>query len=143
MTALSKMYHDVRAQGIVLFVYDIGFSDAATLEIDGDYAIFLDFSMYPSIASYKEALAHELGHCCTGCTHTLSSPYDLIAKHEYKADRWAFEHYLPFDELCTAVRYGLTQPWQIAEWMDFPEAYVRRAIAYYTQTRGLRFDVSV
>ena len=136
---LSKMYRDIRQRGIRLFVHSIGFTDAATLEMGGEYAIFLDFNQFSDVSQYREALGHEIGHCATGCTHAVSSPWDLVEKHEYKADRWAFEHYLPPEELQAAMDAGLTEPWQLAEWYGFPEQYVRRALEYWTQRRGVRF----
>ena len=105
----------------------------------GEYAIFLDFNQFSDVSQYREALGHEIGHCATGCTHAVSSPWDLVEKHEYKADRWAFEHYLPPEELQAAMDAGLTEPWQLAEWYGFPEQYVRRALEYWTQRRGVRF----
>ncbi|WP_367924646.1 ImmA/IrrE family metallo-endopeptidase [uncultured Ruthenibacterium sp.] len=136
---LSKMYRDIRRRRIRLFCHSIGFTDAATLEMGGEYAIFLDFSKLGSVDQYQEALGHEIGHCATGCTHSVASPWDLVEKHEYKADRWAFEHYLPANELQSAIDAGLTEPWQLAEWYGFPESYVRKALEYWTKRRGVRF----
>lgn len=140
MSSLSKIYQDVAAQDISLFLYPIGFTDAASICLNGRYAIFLDFSKFPSLRAYTEALAHECGHCATGAMHTVSSPYDLVEKHEYKANRWAFERYLPFEELALAMGRGYTEAWQLAEYYGFPEDFIRAALCYYTQNKGLRFD---
>lgn len=140
MSTLSKIYQDVSAQDISLFLYPIGFADAASIRLNDQYAIFLDFSKFPTLRAYTEALAHECGHCATGAMHTVSSPYDLIEKHEFKADRWAFERYLPFDALCDAMRHGCTGTWQLAEVFGFPEDFIRKAIRYYVQNKGLSFN---
>ena len=136
---LSVLYRDAQALDVRIFPYAIGFTEAATVEVAGRYGIFVDFDRLGSLQEFKAVLAHELGHCATGCTHRVSSPYDLICRHEYKADRWAIQRYLPFEALQEAVAAGCTEPWQLAEHLQLPEALVRRALHYYLRVRGLRF----
>ena len=125
--------------GAGIHPYSIGFAGAATIEMGGQYGIFVDFEKLGGLAEYKAALAHELGHCATGCTHRVSSPHDLICRHEYKADRWAIQRYLPFEALQQAIWDGCAEPWQLAERFGVPEKTIRRALHYYTQARGRRF----
>lgn len=139
MVELSQIYEDLSAQHARLIPYPIGFSPAAVIERGGEYGVFVDFERCDTVRQLKGVLAHETGHCATGCTHALSSPWDLVEKHEYKANRWAFERYLPPDELRRAMAGGCTEPWQLAEWFDLPEPEIRRALWYYTQCRGLQF----
>lgn len=131
MVELSAIYNEIEAQGITLFTQDIGFADAATIEMNGKYGIFLDLSCFDSIPKYKAMLVHELGHCATGCTHKVSSPLDLIEKHEYKANKWAIERYIPFESLQFAFKQGYTERWQLAECFDMPESFVALALDYY------------
>jgi len=131
VTELSELYTDLEKQRIKLFTRDIGFAKAATIEINGNYGIFLDLACFQSIKSYKECLAHELGHCATGCTHKVSSSLDLVAKHEYKANRWAIERYIPFEDLQKAIEKGYIEKWQLAEYFDLPEEFIEKALNYY------------
>lgn len=87
----------------------------------------------------KGALAHEVGHCATGCTHKVSSSLDLVEKHEYTANRWAIERYLPFDAMNDAMEHGYVEPWALAEYFDLPENFILKAIRYYTIYRGQKF----
>lgn len=136
---LSVLYRDAQNLGVRIYPYAIGFAGAATLEVADRYGIFVDFDRLGSLQEFKTALAHELGHCATGCTHRVSSPYDLICRHEYKANRWAIQRYLPFEALQEAVAAGCTEPWQLAEYFQLPEHAVREALAYYLGVRGLTF----
>lgn len=140
MTDLSTIYRDADTLGVPIYPYDIGFADAATLEMGGRYAVMVDPVRIRSISRIKGVLAHELGHCATGCTHRVSSPYDLVARHEFKANRWAVEQYLPFAQLREAVAGGLTEPWQLADYFDLPEEQIRWALTYYTEVRELSFN---
>ena len=137
---LSRICKDVCDLNILLLYHQIGFTDAASLEMGGEFAIFLDLSQLPSSAQQCEALAHELGHCATGCTHKVSSSWDLISKHEHKANRWAYEKYLPEEELRRLMQDGCTEVWQLAERLGFPEKTVRDAVLYWTECRGVDFN---
>ena len=140
---LCEVYADARALGANIYAYNIGFADAATVEMNGRYGIFVDISHPHSWRQMSWQLAHELGHCATGCTHKLSSPYDLIARHEYKADRWAITRYLGVEALRRAMAAGYTEPWQLAEYFDLPQPAIEKALYYWTQCRGVDFNHTV
>lgn len=99
----------------------------------------IDPSCFTSIREMKEAIAHEAGHCATGCTHKISSSLDLVEKHEYKANRWAIERYLPFDDINSAIKAGYTDLWELADYLNVSEKFLRKAIGYYTGPRGKHF----
>ena len=141
MIEMSDIYSGIARTGAALYSYDIGFSDAATIELNGRYAVMFDPSLFSSIRSLKWALAHENGHCATGCTHKTGSPWDLIERHEHKANRWAFETYLPPQEIQRAISAGYTEPWQLAEWFDIPQADLEAALRFYAQNRNIVFRV--
>lgn len=131
MDKLISLYQELSAQGITFYTWDLDGGKAATLEVNGRYAIFMDVDHIHTTAEERVILAHEGGHAVTGATHRLSSPFDLIAKHEYQANKWAFKKLLPPEELDQAVRAGYTEPWQLADYFQLPESFVVRAIAYY------------
>ena len=79
----------------------------------------------------KEALAHELGHCEYGGFYNRYSRYDIRAKAERRADKWAFAKLVPYGQLVQAVRHGVTEVWDLAELFDVSCEFMQRAIAYY------------
>lgn len=139
-TEVTDLYDDLQNVGATLCLYPIGFVDAATLEMNKQYAVFVDPSYFSTVMKMKEAIAHEIGHCATGCTHKVSSPLDLVAKHEYKANRWAIEKYLPFEAINSAMKKGCTEPWELADYFNVSEEFIRKAIRYYTGPRGKHFE---
>lgn len=76
-------------------------------------------------------LAHELGHCETGSFYTKNT-LQLCSKMEYKADKWAIQKIIPFDELLNAVKDGITEKWELAEYFSVTEDYICRAYDIYT-----------
>ena len=137
---LSEVYQDAERQKAAIYSWEIGFADAATIEIGGNYAIFIDLRKCRSLNDYAWKLAHEVSHCATGCTHKLSSGFDLIEKHEYKANRRQIETYLPVEDLRAAARKGLREAWEIADELNVPQYAVEQAVHYWRDLRGEKID---
>lgn len=91
----------------------------------------MDFGNIHSSAEELVVVAHEGGHISTGATHKVNSPYDLIEKHEYKADKWAVQKLIPEEELDEAVASGCTELWQLAEHFAVTEEFMRKAVCWY------------
>lgn len=77
------------------------------------------------------ALLHETGHCETGSFYNQYSRFDITAKQEYRANKWAAEHALPKEALEQAAAEGYTEAWQLAEYFGVTEDFVRFAYAQY------------
>ena len=82
-------------------------------------------------AEEKSAVLHEGGHYATGTTHEVCSPWDLVEKHEYKADKWAVQRALTAEELDEAVAGGCTEMWELAEHFGVTEELMRKAVCWY------------
>lgn len=63
-----------------------------------------------------------------------------MKKHEYKANRWKIERYLPFDIMKDAMEHGYIEPWALADYFDVPEEDIVMAIQYYIERRGMKFS---
>lgn len=111
----------------------------AMQDLDG-CAIFFNDKAFATTAKKREVLYHETGHCVTGSFYNIYSPFDIRQKHENTADRWAIKELLPFDEMRGAMREGYTEVWELAEYFDVTESFVRRAYDYYINARGLDFN---
>lgn len=79
----------------------------------------------------KIRLAHELGHCETGAFYNRYSKLDLISKKEYKADKWAISRLIPKGDMKAAMIDGYVELWQLAEYFDVTEEYVKKAMWIY------------
>lgn len=52
-------------------------------------------------------------------------------KQELTARKWAYEKVLPREAIETAFETGHTELWDIAEYLDIDEAFLREALKYY------------
>lgn len=111
----------------------------ATVRDNGAYAIFLDFSQIRSARLLRGVCYHELGHAATGALHRIDSPYELVERSEYRANRWAAQNYMNEADFREAFAAGCTELWQLAEYFELPESDIQKALTYWTERRGVDF----
>lgn len=137
MEKLDSLYQWLQGEGVFLFDRQLPFSKdrskAVTIRLnDGStWGIFLDKGRIKTSAEEHSAVLHESGHYATGTTHAVTSPFDLVEKHEYKADKWAVKKLLSVDELDEAVADGCTEIWELAERFGVTEDLMRKAVCWY------------
>lgn len=137
MEKLEQLNDWLEQEGVFVFDRQLPFSSeqskAVTVRLNaGVWGIFLDRGRLETEAEELSAALHEGGHYATGTTHALSSPFDLVAKHEVKADKWAVKRLLTARELDDAVAGGCTEIWQLAEHFGVTEELMRKAVCWYT-----------
>lgn len=128
MTTNETLMRLAESRGYEVFYLPLSENRALTVECDG-YHIALAHHL--ERVAEKEALAHELGHCEYGGVYNRHSPYDIKAKAEYRADKWAFGRIVPVRQLRAAIRRGLATAWELAEVFGVSCQYMQRALDYY------------
>ena len=142
MFELSDFYGFCKANQVDVIPFAGCPCPGATIR-DGEwYAVFLDFSKIRSTRLLRGVCCHEMGHVATGALHKVDSPFELAERSEYRANRWAAQHYLTREDFQEAFDAGYTEPWQLAEFFDMPERDVRAALTYWTERRGVDFNHS-
>lgn len=136
MESLTELRRWLMDEGVFLFDRQLPFhggrTHAVTIRLaDGTWGIFLDGDRLDTAAKEKSTALHEAGHYATGATHALCSPYDLVAKHEYKADKWAVQRAFSAQELDDAVAAGCTELWELAEHFGVTEEFMKKAVCWY------------
>lgn len=139
MFDLSDFYSYCKENKITVLPFDNALSKGTSIR-DGDlYAIFLDFSQIHSTKLLKGICYHELGHVGTGALHKVSSPHEMVERSEYRANRWAAEHFLTASDFQDAFAHGYTEIWELSEYFDLPEEDVKKALTYWSERRGIIF----
>lgn len=92
----------------------------------------LDNSRAMTLAEEQTRLGHELGHCLYGGFYRRQDPFDLVERHEVRADRWYIKRAIPRRTLFRLLKQGY-DAWEIAELLNTTEEYVRRAYYYYKE----------
>ena len=141
MFELCDFYEYCRENHIDVIPFDRCPQPGATVRDEDFYAVFLNFAQIRSARLLRGVCCHELGHAATGALHKVNSPYELVERSEYRANRWCAEHFLTREAFQEAFAAGYTELWQLAEYFDLPEADTQNALTYWTKSRGVDFNV--
>lgn len=115
------------AEGIEVYYGDI--PECGSMSIPDN--VCLDYRFANEGAEERVRLAHEIGHCVKGAFYNQYSTHDVVAKHEYRANKWAIEKLVPEDELNEAVSAGYLEPWELADYFCVTEEIMKKAMDYY------------
>ena len=140
MFELSQFYEYCRRNRVDVIPFAGIPQPGATIRDGSHYAVFLDFDQIRSTRLLRGVCAHEMAHAATGALHKVSSPYELVERSEYRANRYMAQTYLTAADFREAFEAGCRELWQLAEWFDLPTADVEKALRYWTDRRGIRFS---
>lgn len=118
--------------GVEIVSFHLPNADSMSAEVNGRCYIGLDDSRHRSLAEEQARIGHELGHCLYGGFYTRTSPFDVMERHEVRADRWYIKRAIPRKILFGLLSRGYNA-WEIAEQLNTTEEYVRRAYYYYKE----------
>jgi hypothetical protein len=136
---ISDFYGYCKTHNVDVIPYDGCPQPGATIRDDGFYAVFLDFTKIKSTRLLRGVCFHELGHIATGALHKVDSPYELVERSEYRANRWATETFLTEEAFREAFALGYTELWQLSEYFDLPERVVADALTYWKDRKEISF----
>lgn len=140
MFSLSEFYGYCKQNDVDIMPFAALPRPACTVRDGGYYAVVLNFKRLHTVRQVRTAMLHESGHLHTGALHKVDSPFQLVAQNEHRADADSFRRCLPAEEICQAMRQGYTEPWQLADYFDLDEDYIKKALHYWTECRGVDFN---
>ncbi len=129
MVTNDDLYGIAERRGHVVICESL--TETPSLSLQTNKRCYIAIDQRLNVQQEREALAHELGHCEYGGFYNRYSKYDIRAKAERRADKWAFARLVPYGRLMQAVRHGVTEVWDLAELFDVSCEFMQRAIAYY------------
>ena len=140
MFEISDFYDYCKSHDVDVIPYIGCPQPGATIRDEGFYAVFLDFSKIQSTRLLRGVCCHELGHAATGALHKIASPYELVERSEYRANRYMAQHFLTQEDFRDAFCAGYTEAWQLAEYFDMPEQDVKNALTYWSERQNVDFN---
>lgn len=76
----------------------------------------------------KVMLAHELGHQKRNAFYNIRSTQETRKWQEERATRWAVDTLIPFDDIKKAFKKGYTEIWELADYFDVTEDFIKDAV---------------
>ena len=128
----NELYDLAENNSIPVYSFNLPLTSSVSIsDKDGNCAIGIDPFAIQTTSDERVFLAHELGHCITGSFYNRYSDFDIRAKHEHRADKWAIKKLVPEDELQNAFKQGIVEPWNLAEYFNVTEDFIIKAVNYY------------
>lgn len=131
MIELDDLYDYANENGIETEYRNMRYVPALSVVIDGEMCVVINPVMISSSADEKVKLAHEIGHCTAGGFYDKLSPWDVVARCENRANKWAIKKLVPKDELETAIKRGNMNLWELSEKFNVTEGFIKKAISFY------------
>ena len=128
---ISDLFRIADNSGVVIEYCRLPLNKSVSaFDVDGNF-ILIDYSLINDGPEEYVHLAHELGHCETGSFYTVYASCDIRGKHETRANRWAIRQLVPREEFELAVRNGVTELWELADYFQVTEPFIQKAVEYY------------
>lgn len=138
----NELYNIAEKNNIEIKSFKLSKIKSTSISIGDDYYIGIDEKNIETTAEERTHLAHELGHCMTGSFYNMYSEYDIRAKHEYRADKWAVLHLIPKDKFISLLKKGY-RIWELAEYFEVTEDFIRKAYHLYFDVKMVMSDYSI
>ena len=100
-------------------------------------AIFMNESVYRTTAERYTVLVHERAHLDSGAMYSAYTPLITMEQCETRAWNRAVMTALPFADLLAAFEAGYTEVWQLAEYFEVTEDFIRKAAEIYVSIGGV------
>ena len=126
MTTYEDLLNEAYKEGITVKEKPLKYND---VRIKGN-----KIAIRKSIETDKEKaciLAEELGHYYTTVGDILDQNDSNNRRQELIARKWAYEKILPIENILFAVQDGHTEIWDMAEYLDVDEKFLRDALKCY------------
>lgn len=98
MVTNNDLYGIAERRGHVVVCESLTETPSFSLQTNKRCYIAIDQRL--NVQQEREALAHELGHCEYGGFYNRYSRYDIRAKAERRADKWALPDWCPMAGSC-------------------------------------------
>lgn len=128
-TRTSELYEIAEESGTEIICCELPKTRSVSVRsASGGCYIGIDPFKIETTAEERVHLAHEIGHCETLAFYNAYSPLEIRGKQEKRADRWAVSKLVPVRELTEALKHGIKEVWDLAEFFNVTEEFMLKAI---------------
>lgn len=138
MRLADKLCQVADDTGIEVYYFPMPESESMSVPLGSLGFVGIDSSKPRATCEECVRLGHELGHCLYGGFYNRYAPYDLVKQHEYRADAWFIQNFISVPDLQHLIQKGCNTT-EMAEALDVTEEYIKKALYYWTECRGVDF----
>lgn len=127
------LINEANSQNVEVYVHYMG---PKIRGLYGDNVIWLNRGLSPYTDKVC-VLAEEIGHYHTSCGDILDHKKIANVKQEKRARNWAYERLIPLKSFVVASKEGISNRYELAEFLDVTEEFLEQAMAHYKEKYGL------
>lgn len=138
MEILNEIYNELYDEGVFFHTGNYGLDgdcDSVIVSDGTHYGIFLDINKVRTPIREKMAVSHEYAHYRTGSLYLIDADEVTRRKAENRAEKAQILRLIPRDDLKAALADGCRSTWELAEYFNVTEDFMRRAVSYYQTGR--------
>ena len=128
---MLDLFQEAKARGITVEYCQLPLNQSISVQDDDGDFVLMDLSLMWSGAKERTHLGHEIAHSATGTFYNPYTPLEVRKRYENIADKWAIHRLVPLSGLKAAIKAGYTQLWELAEYFEVTEDFMRKAICLY------------
>lgn len=136
----KKLINTIEKENINYINHKLYSTKGMIAHYDDITAIIVDNKQITSQVDENTVLLQELGHYISGAYYRSASPFELIEKMEHKADKTAWEKYIPYEHVMKLMSIGFTTVTDLAEYFDIDAPYMARCMNYYYNQYGFNYQ---
>ena len=129
--SLDELYRDLEKAGIT--VIPCTFEENKSISLQKGKVIGIDRQKLFGRVEERTILIHEEGNFVSGAFYFPYSPYLIRGQAEWRANKAAILMHIPKEELETCFAQGITELWDLAEYFNVTEDFMRMAVDYYRE----------
>lgn len=134
---LIELYELAGNEDIEVLSIDTKQETSISIRADsGNCYVGINPFMIETESQEREYLAHEIGHCQTGSFYSRYSPLSDRGQMEFRATLWQIKKLIPKNEFEKALKNGIIELWELAEYFEVSEDLMKKAVNYYSQNAG-------
>ncbi|MFR1498969.1 MAG: ImmA/IrrE family metallo-endopeptidase, partial [Monoglobus pectinilyticus] len=63
--------------------------------------------------------------------YNITSTFETMGRQEERAKRWAVENVITYDKLNEAIKKGIREIWELADYFNVTEDFIRDAVGVF------------
>ena len=133
MNMFEKLLQEAENDRVRVYDFDLGGEGLDGLYMDGNIALS---DKLETTCQKACVLAEELGHHYTTVGDILDQSTIKNQKQERIARGWAYNKLVPFTAIQQAHEAGYFEAYEVAEYLDVDEEFLKESLEYYEQKYG-------
>ena len=128
---IENIKNEYNLHDILIMDAHLAIDKSCCIKCGRSCVIGVDTDQIGSVAELRSLILHEAGHCREDAFYCSDDNKNLRRHAEYLAIKWAIHNCVPFDKYIDAIRDGVRDIYQLAEYFNITVESATKTVDYY------------